>query len=191
LRIKICGLTKISDALKAEEIGYNALGVIVKSDSPRNINIQQAREIFNALGPYITKVCVTTTSKQKDINEIQKLTPDAIQLYTNPDELTIDRKTQIIQAVKAEENEKPSRKTNAILIDNSRGKGIKIDIKRAKKINKKLELPLILSGGLNPKNINEIKGLDVYGVDISSGVEDSPGNKNHRLMKKLHNKMRC
>ncbi|WGI16802.1 phosphoribosylanthranilate isomerase [Methanonatronarchaeum sp. AMET-Sl] len=193
MRIKICGITQTKDALKAEKIGFNAIGVIVKTDSPRNIPLKKARKIFNQLGPYITKVCVTTTKSQKKIQEILQLNPDALQLYTDPNKLRIPKNTAIIQAI--EENEinklEPSQQTDALLIDSSRGQGIQIDIKAIKNKIKNLKYPTIVSGGLNPTNIEKIQALDIYGVDVSSGVEETPGIKNHIKMKDFHKKLRC
>lgn len=174
----------------AERIGYNAIGVILKTDSPRNINKEQAKEIFNSLGPYTTKVCVTTTTNQEEINEILSLKPDAIQIYSNPENHEI-KNTAIIQGIKKQEIEKHSKKADAILIDNSKGKGKPIDTNNLKKINQKTNKPLIISGGLNPDNIHKINGINPYGIDISSGVEEKPGKKNHVLLKKLHKKLRC
>ncbi|OUJ19416.1 Phosphoribosylanthranilate isomerase TrpF [Methanonatronarchaeum thermophilum] len=192
MRLKICGITQPKDALKAEEIGYDAIGVIVKTKSPRNISLNKAKQIFKTLGPYITKVCVTTTTKQQEIQEILKIKPDAIQLYTDPANHNIPN-TKIIQAIKENKIQEttPSTKTNALLIDSSKGRGIKIDTTNLEPKINRINHPIIISGGLNPTNIDQIKHLNIYGVDVSSGLEEKPGIKNHIKMKKFHNKMRC
>lgn len=61
MRIKICGVTSPEDAVSAEDAGADAVGVVLFSDSPRSVSPERAGEIFDALGPFTTGVCVTAT----------------------------------------------------------------------------------------------------------------------------------
>lgn len=75
MRIKICGVTSPEDACLAEEAGADAVGVVVFSDSPRSVAVERAGEIFDALGPFTTGVCVTATENAEDIDEMLALRP--------------------------------------------------------------------------------------------------------------------
>ncbi len=81
MRIKICGITRKEDARFAELAGADAIGVVMFSpSSPRSVTEEKAREIFGALGPFVTRVIVTHTRSDDDLKRILTLRPDAIQI---------------------------------------------------------------------------------------------------------------
>jgi phosphoribosylanthranilate isomerase len=81
VRVKICGITTVEDALFVERAGGDAVGVVLCSDSPRAIDLGVAHEIFSSLGPFIAKVAVTHTRSPEDLEDILRIHPTAIQLY--------------------------------------------------------------------------------------------------------------
>jgi len=175
MRIKICGITTVRDALIAEELGADAIGVVVCSESPRSVPVKRAKEIFAALRPSTMKVCVTDTRSESDLEVITHIRPDAIQLHSGiavPDKCGV----RIIRAVRPGEEPVPG--YNMVLVDGSRGKGTPFDIDFAARIVRETCAPVILAGGLTPDNVGEaIRTVSPSAVDVSSGVEKSPGIK--------------
>ncbi|MDD4127997.1 MAG: phosphoribosylanthranilate isomerase, partial [Methanomicrobium sp.] len=82
MRVKICGVTTVEDALFIEEAGADAVGVVISAESKRNVSINRAKEIFASLGPFITRVVVTHTESYDELNDILSLNPDAVQIST-------------------------------------------------------------------------------------------------------------
>ena len=81
MRIKCCGITRAEDARSAEVCGADAIGVVVFSPtSLREVPLKRAREIFDAVGPFTTRVAVSHTTSNDDLEKILALHPDAIQL---------------------------------------------------------------------------------------------------------------
>ncbi len=81
MRIKCCGITNPEDARYSEACGADAIGVVVFSPaSLRAVTPEQAREIFDAVGPFTTRVAVSHTTSHDDLEQILALHPDAIQL---------------------------------------------------------------------------------------------------------------
>ncbi|MBN1431490.1 MAG: phosphoribosylanthranilate isomerase [Methanomicrobiaceae archaeon] len=175
MRIKICGITTARDALIAEELGADAIGVVVCSDSPRSVPVKRAKEIFAALRPSTMKVCVTDTCSESDLEVITHIRPDAIQLHSGiavPERCGI----KVIRAVRPGEAPVPG--FNMVLVDGSLGKGTPYDSDFAAKIVRETGAPVILAGGLTPDNVVEaIRTVSPSAVDVSSGVEKSPGIK--------------
>ena len=82
MRVKICGITRPEDAEFAEEDGAHAIGVVVFSGgvSRRVVPVEQAREIFDSVGPFTTTVAVSHTNSLQDLEQMIALNPDAIQI---------------------------------------------------------------------------------------------------------------
>ncbi|OKY77255.1 MAG: Phosphoribosylanthranilate isomerase TrpF [Candidatus Methanohalarchaeum thermophilum] len=183
MRIKFCGIQNQKDAKKAEKLGAHAIGVIVKTESNRSIELDKAEEIFKSLGPYTTKVCVTKTTSSDKLKSIEKTSADAIQIYSEP---KIRLKKPLIRAVSDKKQLKNISHSKAILLDKSHGKGKKLPITLYKKIMNSINKPVLVSGGINPNNIKEIVDhLNPYGIDVSSGIETSKGTKDTKKMKKI------
>ncbi|MBP2132424.1 phosphoribosylanthranilate isomerase [Methanomicrobium sp. W14] len=179
----MCGITTVRDALIAEEEGADAVGVIVCSESPRNVSIKHAREIFDALGPNTEKICVTDTKNPEDIGIILSLKPSAVQV---PEGLKVskDIKTKVYRAVSDESfRDMPC---DAVVIDKSSGKGIAYDKNFAAEVSRNSQVPVILAGGLTPENVREaIKDVSPCAVDVSSGVEKSKGIKDREKIRQF------
>ena len=175
MRVKICGITRVEDALYAEGAGADAIGVILFSDSPRCVNPGRAQEIFGSLGPFITTVAATHTKSRKDLNRIIALRPDAIQI-SHP--FTFPRKppVRVFRVVKP--GDPIPEDGDALVVDGSRGTGRPFDLPFARDIVQRSRVPVILAGGLTPENVaGAIRDLQPYAVDVASGVEVRPGIK--------------
>jgi len=167
--------------LYAEAEGADAIGIVVCSDSPRNISLERASEILDILGPFTSGVFVTHTRSHEDIDEIIASHPSAIQCF-HP--FTIPRRTgvKIIRAVRP--GDPIPHDCDALIVDGSHGQGRLFDPVFARKIVRESPLPVILAGGLTPENVRKaIEQVGPYAVDVASGVEMSPGIKD---LKKVH-----
>jgi phosphoribosylanthranilate isomerase len=175
VRVKICGITSITDARVAEGAGADAVGLVLHSDSPRNIGIERAAEIISSLGPLIAVVAVTHTRSAEEIADILSLHPSALQVYTDID-MPGKQETKVIRVVGRGDVWREG--VNAIAVDESMGRGKPYDPLYARSIVAGSRIPVILAGGLSPENVEEaITLVRPYAVDVCSGVEVRPGVK--------------
>ncbi len=179
MRVKICGITRIEDAQFAEKAGADAIGVVMFSpSSPRSVHESKAREIFGCLGPFVTRIIVTHTQSETDLERILTLPPDAIQishLFAFPDKPGV-RVLRVIGRGDA-----IPKSCDAVVIDESMGAGRHFDRTFAKDVVKESAVPVILAGGLTPENVRDaIREIRPYAVDVASGVEEKPGIKEHK-----------
>jgi len=187
MRVKICGIKDAETALVCEEAGADAIGFVFVEKSKRYISPDDALEISFELGPLISRVGVFVDLPIMDVYQIaRKLRLDAIQLHGHEDadyaaELSMEFK--IIKAFSFSKDldldslyDYPA---DSILLDGiNPGSGRAFSWQDAKEL---ADFPnLILAGGLNPNNVSQaIEVLSPYAVDVSSGVEDKNGNKDH------------
>jgi phosphoribosylanthranilate isomerase len=176
MRIKICGVTRIDDALDAQDAGADAIGVIVRSPgSKRSVSLESAREIFSAVGPFTTTVAVTHTQSEKELRQILALQPGAVQVF-HPFIFAKDTGVKVIRAVGR--NDSLPDDCDAIIIDESHGGGKVFDLSCARDAVLHSKVPVILAGGLNAENVaGAIREVRPYAVDVATGVEISPGIK--------------
>jgi phosphoribosylanthranilate isomerase len=199
--VKICGITDPKDAWIAVELGAAALGFIF-ADSPRQITPQKARDITNAIPPFVKTVGVFVNEDPAVIKNVKHYCGlDLVQLHgdESPD-LCAELMPYAIKALRIKDESslrtaRPYRgKVRALLLDTyskdkAGGTGETFDWQLAIKI-KKLGVPIILAGGLGPSNINDaISTVRPYAVDVNSGVEEHPGKKNHTLIEDLMQKV--
>ena len=190
-KIKVCGITNIEDALLASSLGVDALGFVF-AESKRRITPENAKKIIDTLPPSILKVGVFVNEKEKTVKELAKICGlDALQFHGDESpEYTQKFKQIVIKSfrVKDEDSLKvlSSYKVSAYLLDTysqkaygGTGEVFNWDLA----VKTKQFGPIILAGGLNPDNIEEaIRKVKPYAVDVSSGVESSPGKKDkHKL----------
>lgn len=184
--LKICGITNYKDAIHAKTAGASAIGLIFYDKSPRYIDLENAKKIsMNASG--LKKIGVFVNENKNIINQIiNELNLDAIQLHGDETpEFCKNFKVPVIKALSVSKKSDLSIIYNydvhAILLDNK----INDQFGGTGKIfnwnlieNIQFDLPIILSGGLNDKNILDgIGQINPHAVDINSGVEISPGLK--------------
>ena len=202
INIKICGITRFEDAAEAVKLGANALGFIFTS-SPRQISPEKARDIIGSLPPFVKSVGVFVNESPATIRDITDLCGlDLVQLHGDESpNLCKEFMPYTMKALRIKDDsiipsiESYRGKVRALLLDTyvknkPGGTGKTFDWDLAVKI-KTFNIPIILSGGLGPNNIKDaIKTVRPYGVDINSGVEESPGKKNHTLLKTLFERLK-
>ncbi len=194
-RVKICGITNSEDALAAIELGADALGFVF-AKSPRQVTKEQARDIIERLPPFVSPVGVFVDEQVDTMKEICNFCHiHTVQLHGNEDPLYL-RSLEGYKIIKAfrigEEDDLKSLanyKPHAFLLDSyvkgvMGGTGVPFKWEIASQAHK--YVAIILSGGLTPENVREaIHIVKPYGVDVSSGVESSPGKKDKVLMKRF------
>ena len=186
-RIKICGIISIEIALAATRLGADALGFVFYPGSPRFVEPDQVRDIVAALPPFISTVGLFVDEEAARVVEIMTHCGlDIAQLHGDiaVDELPFAER-RIIRALRVRDEtslEGVARfKDATILLDTyvegrMGGTGETFDWSLAARVAKTRRV--VLAGGLTPENVAEaIRVVRPYGVDVSSGVEMSPGRK--------------
>jgi len=178
VRVKICGITRVEDARFTEKAGADAVGVVMYSPtSRRSVPDERAREIFAALGPFVTRVIVTHTESVSDLEKIFALRPDAIQI-SHPFIFEKTPGARVLRVIGR--GDAVPTDCDAVIVDESMGAGKTFDRDFAKTVVKQSKVPVILAGGLNPENVGAaIREIRPYAVDVASGVEVQPGIKDH------------
>ncbi len=197
IKAKVCGITKLEDALNASVFGYDAIGFIFYEKSKRFIMPEEATRIIRKLPPFISTVGVFVDASLYTINKIKSITGiTTIQLHGNesPD-FCNSVSGKKIKAFRVNENFKTSTisqykdSVNAFLLDAwdeklKGGTGKPVDWKFVANMNSLGNM--ILAGGLGPTNIKEaIDIVNPYSVDVNSGVEIKPGEKNTSKLKEV------
>ncbi|MEN2509061.1 phosphoribosylanthranilate isomerase [Stutzerimonas stutzeri] len=188
VRSKICGITRVEDALIAAEAGADAIGLVFYGKSPRAVSVQQARAIVAALPPFVTTVGLFVNASRCELNEILDAVPlDALQFHGDEQPADCEgfhRRWYKALRVKAGDDIRAQAAryagASAILLDTfvagvPGGTGEVFDWSL---IPADLPKPLILAGGLTPGNVRQaIAEVRPFAVDVSGGVELSKGIK--------------
>jgi phosphoribosylanthranilate isomerase len=193
-RVKICGLTNVEDALAAVALGADAIGMVF-AKSPRQISPHKAREISQALPPFVTRIGVFVNS---DLNTITGVADycdlDVIQLHGDKCWEVVRFLTYpFLKALAVKDctvlEEIRIHHLRSFLLDAydssaAGGTGKMFDWRIAKEASSLGKV--ILSGGLTPDNIGEaLESVQPYAVDVCSGVEKEPGIKDHDRMRRF------
>lgn len=195
VKVKICGLTNYEDASAAIDMGADLLGFNFYPKSPRYIKPENAAKIISKLPAFMDITGVFVNEPIEKIHEIRSLCSlNWVQLHGDEDpEFCNGFRSHDVKVMKAirvkDQRDVESAEdffTDAILLDafdpnKYGGTGISFDWNIVGHINKRI----FLAGGINPDNAAKAVDLGVYGIDICSGIEASPGKKDHKLMKKL------
>jgi len=193
VRVKICGITNLDDAMAAVDFGADALGFVFFKESPRYISSSNAASIIKRLPSFITTVGVFVNEQPEEIENVIAISGvDVIQLHgEEPPERCVFTK-RVIKAMRVEtlESLDPLMDyrgiVSAFLLDTftsglfgGTGKIFNWDIAvEAKQLGR-----IILAGGLTQDNIvDAVERVRPYGVDVSSGVEIEKGRKDHKKM---------
>ena len=200
-QIKICGITRIDDALCAAESGADAVGFIFHPASPRYIAAERAKEIIAALPADLVKVGVFVNREAEEVVQtVEDCGLDLIQLHgdESPEYCRRFPPERVIKAVFLRTPEDlralDAYDVMAFLADFREagrygGTGKRADWELAARLGK--THPLILAGGLCIENIGEAMAAVAPGaVDINSGCERTPGIKDHERMKRIINLIR-
>jgi len=195
IKIKICGITNLEDALAAADAGADALGFNFYKKSPRYIEPDKAAEIIAQLPPFIMPVGIFVNEREEKIRENQALTCiQAIQLHGDESPEFCQRfGGRVIKAFQVRDKESLKNmahyRVGAFLLDSYRdgvrgGTGVTFDWHLA--VVAKTFGKVILAGGLTPENVAEaVKLVQPYGVDVAGGVEREKGIKDHAKVRKF------
>ncbi|MBW1649869.1 MAG: phosphoribosylanthranilate isomerase [Deltaproteobacteria bacterium] len=201
-QIKICGLTKIKQAVECEKLGSNAIGLVFHPKSPRYIGAEKAKQITSALSEKTITTGVFVNEKIDSVLKIiEKCKLKAVQLHGDEspaytDQL-IKKKIFVIKALFIQKkpfiSDVSAYNASAYLIEYGKGSlpgGNALQWNWEKAKNFGTNHPLILAGGINADNISDAAiSAAPDAIDISSGVETSPGNKNILKVKEIINKL--
>jgi len=199
-RIKICGITNVEDALQAVEAGADALGFVFYEKSPRAINPAEVQKIVAELPPFVTTVGLFVNQSIPHIRRIMAATRlDVVQLHGDekPEDCFIEP-LRVIKALRVKDAASlegaDKYQVAALLLDAWSdeaygGTGERFDWQLAKRLT--AEKPIILAGGLTPDNVAAaVREVKPYAVDVSSGVEEYPGKKDHQKVAKFIRRVR-
>ena len=200
LRIKICGITREEDAWAAVDAGADALGFVFVPGTPRFIEPERAAAITRHLPPFVSCVGLFVNADPAFIRDtLTEARLDTVQLHGDePPEvgLLLRGQVRVIQAFRVQGPETLQRlpdyreSADAWLLDAyvagaAGGTGARFDWNLAVQA-RELGHPLILAGGLKPENIAEaVRQVRPFAVDVSSGVELSPGRKDSEKVQRL------
>ncbi len=190
VKVKICGNTNLADAQAAVEAGADMLGFIYCARSPRNVAVEQVAEIVRTLPPYIVKVGVfVNPTEEAVIRALGECGLNMLQFHGDESpEFCTQFGVMSVKAFRVRDAESlrplPDFPTDAWLLDTysaeqagGTGKTFNWDLAlEAGKLGK----PIFLAGGLTPDNVADaVRRVRPFAVDVSSGVESSPGKKDH------------
>ena len=194
IRVKICGITTVEDARLAADLGASAIGMVFWPDSPRFVEAARAREIVEALPPFVMAVGVFVD--QEDARRMAAQARLHVLQFHGDEPATAygDAPLPVIKAVGVRDRSAVATaaavpRAATVLLDahdpeKRGGTGTRIDWTIAAEIAARR--PVILSGGLNAANVIEaIETVRPAGIDVSSGVESAPGRKDPAKLRRL------
>ena len=194
--VKICGITRLDDAEAAVDAGADALGFVFWRDSPRFIDPYRVRAIARRLPPFISAVGVFVNQPVEYVAGVASLVPlNAVQLHGDEPVAEVNSVGRpVIKALTLDVASQPHLLSSwparvTILLDvhdpvRRGGTGRSIDWTAAAAIA--AQRRIMLAGGLTPDNVAEaIDRVRPFGIDVSSGVERSPGVKDHARIRAL------
>ncbi|HXR08991.1 MAG TPA: phosphoribosylanthranilate isomerase [Candidatus Acidoferrum sp.] len=194
VKVKICGLTTVDDALAAVAAGADLLGFVLWEKSPRHVSVETAREIARRLPPAISRVGVFVDAPVEQVMFSLRICDFAALQFHGRESpaycqqfavMTIKafpvRDAASLAALSAYD-------TDAFLLDTQvegrpGGTGEMFDWSLAAEA-KKFDKSIFLAGGLTPQNVAAaVRAVQPFAVDVSTGVESSPGKKDHQKMR--------
>jgi len=188
MRVKICGISSLDEAIMCEDMGADAIGLVHYPGRRRSMDLGGIGDIARSMGPFISAFLVCRPSGLEDATRMLEMTgAQGIQAYSlSPSEMSELRKSgyKVIRAVRPEreEAERYAHHVDALLFEAGiPGMGHTYDYRR---VPMDIHPRTIIAGGLNIDNIEEAKRLRPYGVDVSSGVE-GPDGKDPRLVREF------
>jgi len=193
-RVKICGITRVEDALLACELGADAIGTVMTPTSPRCVSIEQARAIRDALPAFVDAVVLSHDLSAERVRAvIEGVQPSLVQFHGSENAAFCESfGVRYVKAIgmagdaDASAIAREHRHAVGFVLDGhppgqQGGRGETFDWSR---IPKNLERPILLAGGLNPVNVGDaIRAVRPWAVDLASGVESAPGIKDAAKMR--------
>ena len=193
VKVKVCGMTSLKDALVAVEGGADAVGFIFYKKSPRSVTMKTVREIVLELPPFVDTVGVFVDETAEQVNKIADYCNlDIIQLHGNESPTFCKKiRRKVIKAFRIKDMQSVKKISNfqvsGFLLDTFSenlhgGTGKVFDWNLA--LPAKKFGPVIMAGGLTPNNVQQaVRQIRPYGVDVCSGVESEPGIKDHKKVR--------
>lgn len=193
LRIKICGITRVEDALAAATVGADAIGLVFYERSPRRVTVEQAAVIAAALPPFVTTVGLFVDADAQTVENVLARVPlDLLQFHGDePEDYCRSFSRPYIKAIRM----RPDLLLPKTVDDYNSARGILLDTYIEgvpggtgqtfpwSIVPDEVKMPIILAGGLNTDNVAEaIATVRPWAVDVSSGVERASGIKDADLM---------
>ena len=197
VKVKVCGMTSLKDALVAVEGGADAVGFIFYKKSPRSVTMKTVREIVLELPPFVDTVGVFVDETAEQINKIADYCNlDIIQLHGDESPTYCKKiRRKVIKAFRIKDMQSVKKISNfqvsGFLLDTFSeklhgGTGKVFDWNLA--LPAKKFGPVIMAGGLTPNNVQQaVRQIRPYGVDVCSGVESEPGIKDHKKVRAFLN----
>ena len=205
VKVKICGITTLTDAKNAIKVGADYIGMIVEVPvkSPRKISLQQAKSIVSQIN-FNTVAVVMPKIPKEAIKIAHELKPFALQLHGNESLKNVNilskslPETVLIKTLRVSNSALDLIKkallytevgADMILLDTyvenkAGGTGQTHNWEISREVKEALNVPVILAGGLTPKNVvSAINIVKPFAVDVASGVEKYPGQKDYEKMK--------
>jgi phosphoribosylanthranilate isomerase len=194
VRVKICGITRVEDARAAIAAGADMIGLNFYAKTPRFVDVDRAREIREAVGARATVVGVFVNASRVYIDErLRAVSLDMIQFSGDEDDAALAGwPVPLIVTRRLKTNEESSSRPprgDYVLYDaldaklfGGTGNRISLDQLLAVDLSR-----AFVAGGLNPDNVAEVAALEPYAVDCASGVESSPGVKDHDKLRRFVN----
>lgn len=187
-RVKICGITRVEDGLAAAHAGADAIGLVFAPQSPRRVTLAEAVAITRALPPFVSTVALFVNADRTEVEAVLAgLRPDLLQFHGDETpEFCASFGVPYIKAVRV----RPG--LDLLQFDATYGtaRGLLLDAYHPQRhggtgerfdwnlIPRGLSKPCILAGGLTPDNVAQaVQRVRPWAVDVSSGVEASPGIK--------------
>lgn len=191
-RIKFCGITRIEDALAAARLGADAVGLIFTARSPRRIDLDAALAIRDALPPLVAVVALFMDQDPAEVRRVvDTLRPHAAQFHGGEDDATAAacgapylKTIPMAEPHALDEAVARYPRASGFVLDGHRagepgGRGRAFDWHAVRAVGR----PLVLAGGLDAGNVGRAIGVvRPWAVDVSSGIERSPGIKDHERM---------
>ena len=195
VRVKVCGLTDEADLQVAVEAGADAVGIVsdVPVETPREVTLDRARELVDAVPPFVTSVLVTMPdSAERGVELAEHVGADAVQVHgdLSPDE--VDRLGEtfdgdVLLATDHATAPEYADVVDGLVVDSvddtgAGGTGETHDWERTREVVRDLDVPVVLAGGLVPSNVADaVRAVRPFAGDVASGVErvDEPGRKAH------------
>ena len=189
--VKICGLTRPEDARLAVRLGATHVGCVMAPESPRYASVEQARSVFQAVGEGVRRVLVFRRQDTAMILEMARgVRTTDVQLHEMPEEdaLLLEREGMTVYRVQRVDSEiktlpvltpEPTPERPVLLDVGSGGSGTTF---RWEILGDEAPQGIFVAGGIGPDNVAALLSHHPYGVDLSSGVESSPGVKDPARM---------
>jgi len=201
-RVKICGITRSEDAITCVEAGADAIGLVFYAKSPRFVSHETAANLVALLPPFVTTVGLFVDESADYVNKVLEQVPlDCLQFHGDERAQYCEQfKRPYIKAIRVKEDTNVSTMTTqyasaqALLLDTyvantPGGTGQTFNWQLVPEQN---NMTIILAGGLTPENVAAaITAARPYAVDVSGGVEQAKGIKDHNKIKQFINEVQC